>query len=83
MNDILPAVFVVAIATLVVAVILQVGATRRARATAARDNEFQRIAERAVGAQEATEKRLAEITEQIAAMSQRLTAVERVLKDAE
>ena len=65
------------------AVILQVGAGRRARATAARDDELRRIAERAVGAQEATEKRLAEITEQLAAMSQRLTAVERILKDAE
>jgi hypothetical protein len=83
MNDILPAVFIVAIAALVMAVVLQVGAGRRARATAARDDELRRIAERAVGAQEATEKRLAEITEQLAAMSQRLNSVERVLKDAE
>jgi hypothetical protein len=83
MDDILPAVFIAAIAALVLAVILQVGAGRRARATAARDDELRRIAERAVGAQEATEKRLAEITEQLAVMSQRLTVVERVLKDAE
>jgi hypothetical protein len=83
MNDILPAVFIVAIAALVMAVVLQVGAGRRARAPAARDDELRRIAERAVGAQEATEKRLAEITEQLAAMSQRLNSVERVLKDAE
>ena len=83
MDDILPAVFIAAIAALVLAVILQVGSSRRARATAARDDELRRIAERAVGAQEATEKRLAEITEQLAVMSQRLTTVERVLKDAE
>jgi hypothetical protein len=83
MDDILPAVFIAAIAALVLAVILQVGAGRRARATAARDDELRRIAERAVGAQEAAEKRLAEITEQLAVMSQRLTVVERVLKDAE
>ena len=83
MDDILPAVFIAAIAALVLTVVIQVGAGRRARATAARDDELRRIAERAVGAQEATEKRLAEITEQLAVMSQRLTVVERVLKDAE
>jgi signal transduction histidine kinase len=83
MNDIVPAVFVVAVAALAIALVLQVGATRRARASLANDDALRRLTERAVGAQEATEKRLAAVDEQLVALGQRLTSVERILKDAE
>jgi hypothetical protein len=76
MTDVLPAVFVVVIGALLVVLVMQVGTGRRARATAARAEEYQAVAERAVAAQEATERRLAEISE-------RLGTVERILKDAE
>jgi hypothetical protein len=83
MNDVLPAIFVVAIGTLLVVVVMQVGAGRRARATAARDEEYKAVADRAVAAQEAAERRLGEISSQLEGLNLRLGTVERILKDAE
>lgn len=61
----------------------QIGASRRAKAALARDTEYRTIAERALAAQETTEGRLADVAGQLAEMNLRVTAIERVLKDAE
>jgi hypothetical protein len=76
MSDVLPAILFVVIAALAITVIVVMGANRRARLTTTRDSEHLRLTERAVAAQEATEARLAAIDERLAAM-------ERILKDAE
>jgi hypothetical protein len=76
MTDVLPAVFIVVIGALLVVLAVQVGAGRRARATGAHDAELKALADRAVAAQEATERHLAGI-------DARLDRVERILKDAE
>ncbi|MBY8875571.1 hypothetical protein K7640_27450 [Micromonospora sp. PLK6-60] len=66
-----------------VAVIWQLGVSRRARAALARDTDYRKIAERAVAAQEATDGRLADVTGRLTEMNLRVAAIERVLKDAE
>lgn len=71
------------IGAVVVAVIWQIGASRRAKAALARNTEYQTIAERAIAAQETTEGTLTEVTSQLADMNQRVDAIERILKDAE
>jgi hypothetical protein len=76
MKDVLPAVFVVVIGVLLVVLVMQVGAGRRARTTGSREAELTALAERSVAAQEAVERHLAEI-------DARLDRVERILKDAE
>ncbi|MFI1992665.1 hypothetical protein [Actinoplanes sp. NPDC020271] len=72
-----------ALGAIAVVVILQIGASRRAKAALARDTELRQIAERAVATQEDTAGRLAQVTNQLAEMDQRVATVERILKDAE
>lgn len=71
------------VATIATVVIMQFGASRRAKVTQMRDTEFRTIAERAVASQEATEGRLAQVTDKLAEMDKRVATVERILKDAE
>lgn len=70
-------------AAIILLVIWQLGAVWRAKRTAVETAEYRKIAERAVVSQEATEKRLGEIAEQLAVVSQRVSTMERILKDAE
>ena len=61
----------------------QFGATWRARAVLARENEYRLIADKAVLVQESTERQLAEVGGRLAEMKTRLQSLERVLKDVE
>ncbi|MEU7474515.1 hypothetical protein AB0A63_00940 [Lentzea sp. NPDC042327] len=56
--------------------IWQLAATWRAKAALARENEYRALAERAVQAQESSERKLDELQE-------RMRSVERILKEVE
>jgi hypothetical protein len=75
-------VFALVISVLVVGM-WQFGATWRARAVLARENEYRLIADKAVLVQESTERQLAEVGGRLAEMQTRLQTLERVLKDVE
>ncbi|MFF7456753.1 hypothetical protein [Kitasatospora sp. NPDC008115] len=63
--------------TVVLAVLVwQFGATCRAKAVLAREGEYRRLAEAAVGVQQETERQLADVR-------QRLASLERILKEVE
>ncbi|MDW5324813.1 hypothetical protein [Plantactinospora sp. KLBMP9567] len=69
--------------TVVVVVIWQAFATWPARATLAREREYRALAETAVATQEKTERRLEEVTGQLAEIRDRVTALERLLREVE
>jgi hypothetical protein len=69
--------------TVVTVVVIQVAATIRAKAVLAREDAYRRLAERAVETQEATERRLTALDQQITETQARLTAIEKVLKQVE
>ena len=73
-------VLVTAVVTLV---IWQFGATWRARAALARDDQYRAIADKSALVQESTERQLAEIGGRLAEMQSRLQSMERILKDVE
>ncbi|MFE7564170.1 hypothetical protein [Kitasatospora sp. NPDC057500] len=63
--------------TVVLAVVVwQFGATYRAKALLAREGEYRRLAEAAVGVQQDTERQLSDVR-------QRLASLERILKEVE
>ncbi|MFD4762954.1 hypothetical protein ACFWOJ_30110 [Streptomyces sp. NPDC058439] len=74
--------FVLLIAV-VVTVIWQVAAGRRAKAREAREIEYQKLAEAAVAGQRNIERQLAEIGGQVSDLQGRTDSIERVLKDVE
>ncbi|WP_091634511.1 hypothetical protein [Micromonospora peucetia] len=63
--------------------IVQVAKTRRARVVGAREEEYRRLAESAVQAQEANGRVLAALDGRLGAMESRLVSVERVLKEVD
>jgi hypothetical protein len=67
--------------------IWQFGATWRAKAVLAREDEYRRLAERAVESQRATERRLADVTDRLAEVTGQLaetrTSVHRILTEVE
>ncbi|MFD4996168.1 hypothetical protein [Streptomyces buecherae] len=69
--------------TVVLTVIWQVGASRRAKLQLAREGEYQRIAEAAIAGQRTIEQQLAQIGGQVADLQGRTDKIERVLKDVE
>jgi len=71
------------ITTVVTVVIIQVAATIRAKAALSREDAYRRLAERAVETQEATERRLSTLDEQVTQAHARLAAIEQVLKQVE
>jgi hypothetical protein len=71
------------VGAVVVAAIWQFGASRRGKAALTRDADYRTIADRAIAVQEATEGRLADVTDQLTEMNLRVAAMERVLKDVE
>ncbi|MBQ0866555.1 hypothetical protein ACH4RA_23845 [Streptomyces smyrnaeus] len=58
-------------------------AGRRARARLAREDEYKKLAEEAVGRQQRIEQQLAEIGGQVTDLTKRTDTIERVLKDVE
>jgi len=71
------------ITTVVTVIIVQVATTIRAKATLTREDEYRKLAEKAVQLQEATEKRLVTLDEQAQQTQARLTSIERILKQVE
>ena len=69
--------------TVVTLLIWQIGATWRAKAVLARQDEYRALASKAVLVQENTERHLAEQGRTLAEMHSRLQVLERILKDAE
>ncbi|WP_326564476.1 hypothetical protein [Micromonospora peucetia] len=63
--------------------IVQVAKTRRARVVGAREEEYRRLAESAVQAQEANGRVLAALDGRLGVMESRLVSVERVLKEVD
>lgn len=70
-------------AALLVVIIWQVFATWRAKAALTREREYQKLAEAATSAQQAIERRLDEMSSQLAVMHDRLAATERLLREVE
>lgn len=71
------------ITTVVTVIIVQVSTTMRAKAALAREDEYRKLAERAVQLQEATAGRLATIDDQLGETQSRLASIERILKQVE
>lgn len=71
------------ITTVITVIIVQVAITIRAKAALAREDEYRKLAERAIQLQETTEKRLAALDEQAGQTQSRLVSIERILKQVE
>jgi hypothetical protein len=71
------------ITTVVTVIIVQVATTIRAKAALTREDEYRKLAEKAVRLQEATEQRLVVLDEQARQTQARLTSIERILKQVE
>jgi hypothetical protein len=69
--------------TVITTLVKQIGATTRAKAALSREEEYRKLAETAVRAQEETERRLAGLDEGVGQMQTRLTSIERTLKQVE
>ncbi|MEV4115833.1 hypothetical protein [Nonomuraea sp. NPDC049695] len=64
------------ITTVITAIIVQIGATARARAALAREVEYRKLASSGVDAQQGLER-------QLGAIDERLAAIEKILKTVE
>jgi hypothetical protein len=71
------------ITTVITVIIVQVATTIRAKAAVAREDEYRKLAERAVDLQEATQQRLIALDEQLGQTQSRLASIERILKQVE
>lgn len=69
--------------TIVVVVIIQVAATWRARVSAAREEAYRRLAEAATQAQQKTAQQLEQVLADLAALQERTSHLQRVLKEVE
>ncbi|MFF2962495.1 hypothetical protein ACFVT1_26975 [Streptomyces sp. NPDC057963] len=67
----------------IIVAIRQSGATARAKAKLAREQEYQRLAELTVNTQQLTHHKLAEISIALADISKRVASTERALKEIE
>lgn len=71
------------VTTVVTVIIVQVATTMRAKAALAREDEYRKLADKAVELQAATERRLASLDDQLGRTASRLAAVEQILKQVE
>lgn len=71
------------ITTVVAVTIWQLGAAWRAKVLLSREDAYRTLAESAVKSQENSERALAEMSEQLTALSSRLANVERILSEVE
>ncbi|MFI6521029.1 hypothetical protein ACIBF1_36120 [Spirillospora sp. NPDC050679] len=71
------------ITTVISVIIVQVGATARAKAALAREEEYRKLAEAGAVAQQSADLRLAEIGDRLTGMEARLDSFERILKTVE
>ncbi|SIR21262.1 hypothetical protein [Micromonospora avicenniae] len=63
--------------------VVQFGKTRRARFAAAHEEEYRHLAETAVRLQESNERLLAALNGRLGSMEDRMTTLERVLRDVD
>ncbi|MFF4038459.1 hypothetical protein [Streptomyces sp. NPDC001816] len=73
----------VLVVPVIIVAIRQSGATARAKAKLAREQEYQRLTELAVSTQQLTDHKLAEISITLADISKRVASMERALKEIE
>ena len=74
--------FALALATVVVVtVVIQLAATWRARALVAREEEFRKLADQAVSAEQANASSARLAVEQLTSIGTRLTAIEKLLRE--
>ena len=71
------------VTTVVTVIIVQVATTMRAKAALAREDEYRKLADKAVELQAATERRLASLDDQLGQTRSRLAAIEQILKQVE
>ncbi|MCO5994405.1 hypothetical protein [Actinoallomurus rhizosphaericola] len=71
------------ITTVITVIIVQVGATVRARAALAREEEYRRLAESGVETQQSIERQLTEAGRRLAAMEERMSSLEKILQTVE
>ncbi|MEV5574329.1 hypothetical protein AB0L06_30210 [Spirillospora sp. NPDC052269] len=71
------------VTTVVTVIIVQLGATVRARAALAREAEFRRIAETSLATQREIEKQLTESARSLGEMQKRMDALEKILLTVE
>jgi hypothetical protein len=71
------------VASVLTTLIWQFGATIRARAALAREQEYRRLAEKSVAAQEAAEQRLGELTDRLGDIRSRVDSLDRILKQVD
>lgn len=71
------------ITTVITVIIVQVATTVRAKAALVREGEYRKLAERAVEIQEAIERRLAVLDDQLGQTQTRIASIERILKQVE
>ncbi len=82
-NDLSAEIWAALLIVLVALVVWTVIAAWRTKVGARREQEYRRLAERAAGSNEELERRLGELTPQLASMQNRLESIERVLKEVE
>jgi len=71
------------VTTVVTVIILQVGATVRARAVLAREDEYRKLAEASTNTHRSTDERLAEIDRRLAELNDRMRSLDQVLRTVE
>ncbi|MEV4257810.1 hypothetical protein AB0J52_32010 [Spirillospora sp. NPDC049652] len=71
------------VTTVVTVIIVQVGATVRARAALAREEEYRRLAETGLETQRLIERRLTDTARSLGEMEKRMDALERILLTVE
>lgn len=71
------------ITTVITVIIVQVATTHRAKVALAREDEYRKLAERAVQLQDATERRLTSLDDQLGQAQSRIASIERILKQVE
>jgi hypothetical protein len=71
--------FAALVSIIIVVVVWQLAASWRARAALARDDAYQKLSERSVQSQEATQQRIDRLATELGATNDRLAAIEKAL----
>lgn len=80
-GNVIAIVFLIVIAAILIVIIWQVFATRRATAALLREDEYKKLAERGTAAQERIVQTLAAASEDIADLRGRVAEMERMMKE--
>lgn len=80
-GNVIAIVFLLAIAAILIVIIWQVFATRRATASLLREDEFRKLAERGIAAEEHIAKELAAASTELVDLRARVAEIERMMKE--